>query len=440
MEPGARDAATGKGVQLLMSIARRARLSAHGLLLAVAWPAGAVADAGAAAMAAFMERQAALEALANPRGKALLAAGGVDGIFAAGFEAAAADCNLDSDGDGLPDCVETATGVFVDLTDTGTDPLLADSDGDGLSDGDEVLGTADGLDLPALGVSPLRRDLLVELDWFEDAIGCTAHSHRPSPAVVDRVLQVFASASVENPDGSTGIHVVLDHGQGGALTGGNRVDGHAADLPGTFDATYQAIKDANFDPRRRGYFRYVLLPHRYNGSSNSSGYAEVVGDDAIVSMACALQEDWIANTIIHEIGHLLGLHHGGFEACNGKPNYNSLMNYRYQFAGVDADCTAASASVADFSRGERVLLDEEDVDEHQGVCGAPAIDWNGDGTLQAGLTFDLNPGYAASCGSALRTLSDFDDWSNLTFLGLLDAQSKLASLQDETACGGAPLP
>src|SRR5690606_6495995 len=290
-----------------MSFARRAGLCAHGLLLAVAWPAGAAADAGAEALAAFQHRQAALAALAGGTAKAAsrMAA---DGIFGAGFEAGSDDCGSDSDSDALPDCVETGTGGFVDLSDTGTDPLLADTDGDGIGDGDEVVGSAGGLDLPALGVSPLRRDLLVELDWFEDATGCNAHTHRPSPEVIDRVLRAFADAGVANPDGSSGIHVVLDHGQGGALTGGNRIDGHAPDLPGTFDATFAAIKEANFDPRRRGYFRYVLLPHRYNGTSNSSGYAEVVGDDAIVSMGCALEDDWIANTIIHEIGHLLGLH------------------------------------------------------------------------------------------------------------------------------------
>jgi hypothetical protein len=44
---------------------------------------------------------------------------------------------IDSDGDGLPDDVETNTGVYVDDTDTGTDPNNADSDGDGLSDGVE---------------------------------------------------------------------------------------------------------------------------------------------------------------------------------------------------------------------------------------------------------------------------------------------------------------
>jgi PKD repeat protein len=44
----------------------------------------------------------------------------------------------DSDGDGLPDSVETDTGVFVDETDTGTDPDDPDTDDDGLSDGGEV--------------------------------------------------------------------------------------------------------------------------------------------------------------------------------------------------------------------------------------------------------------------------------------------------------------
>src|SRR5690606_36457533 len=129
-----------------------------------------------------------------------------------------------------------------------------------------------------------------------DGSGCAQHSHAPSPTVVDRVARVFANARVVNPDGSTGINIIQDHGQGGVFSGGNRIDGHAADLPGTFDATWHAIRDENFATERRGYFRYVLMPHRYNGTSSSSGYAEVVGDDAIVSMQCALQDDWVANT------------------------------------------------------------------------------------------------------------------------------------------------
>jgi hypothetical protein len=44
----------------------------------------------------------------------------------------------DSDADGLVDAVETDTGVYVDQTDTGTDPNNPDTDGDGMPDGWEV--------------------------------------------------------------------------------------------------------------------------------------------------------------------------------------------------------------------------------------------------------------------------------------------------------------
>ncbi|MCI0589419.1 MAG: MSCRAMM family adhesin SdrC [Planctomycetes bacterium] len=44
----------------------------------------------------------------------------------------------DSDADGLADGVETGTGVFVDASDTGTDPANPDTDMDGLLDGQEV--------------------------------------------------------------------------------------------------------------------------------------------------------------------------------------------------------------------------------------------------------------------------------------------------------------
>ena len=45
----------------------------------------------------------------------------------------------DTDGDGLLDVVETNTGVFVDFTDTGTNPNAADTDGDGVKDLAEIL-------------------------------------------------------------------------------------------------------------------------------------------------------------------------------------------------------------------------------------------------------------------------------------------------------------
>ncbi|MCH2061296.1 MAG: hypothetical protein MK183_11775, partial [Verrucomicrobiales bacterium] len=52
----------------------------------------------------------------------------------------------DSDNDGLPDSVETNTGIFVSGNNTGTDPLNPDTDGDGWMDGNEI----------ELGSSPLN--------------------------------------------------------------------------------------------------------------------------------------------------------------------------------------------------------------------------------------------------------------------------------------------
>ena len=41
----------------------------------------------------------------------------------------------DDDGDGLADSIETDTGIYIDASDTGTDPLNPDTDGDGICDG-----------------------------------------------------------------------------------------------------------------------------------------------------------------------------------------------------------------------------------------------------------------------------------------------------------------
>jgi len=55
-----------------------------------------------------------------------------------GYDKDAGGAVVDSDSDGLPDSVETNTGVYVSPTDTGTDPNNPDTDGDGYNDGVEV--------------------------------------------------------------------------------------------------------------------------------------------------------------------------------------------------------------------------------------------------------------------------------------------------------------
>lgn len=340
----------------------------------------------------------------------------------AAFTAVVNTCDLagpDSDGDRLADCAETGTGVYAAPWDTGTDPAVVDTDGDGISDGDEVLGTEAGLDLPALGVSPVRQDILLEYDWFVDTNDCASHSHRPSLAIVQDVSRMFERGPVQNPDGSTGINLIHDYGQGGAFTGGNLIDDADGVLSGgVFGSEYLDYKSVHFAPERLGYFHYVMLPHRYNLTSNSSGQAVINGMDLIVSLQCAVtNSSAVANTIAHELGHNLGLRHGGPENRNWKPNYSSVMNYLYQFSGVDTNCSPGGDRVLDYSHGTRPPLDETSLDERTGICGdpdGPGWDWNGDGDmLDTEVQADINVDRDGNGDGVLTVLEDYDDWANL---------------------------
>jgi hypothetical protein len=345
--------------------------------------------------------------------------------------------STDSDGDRLPDASETNTHEFVGAEDTGTNPNDPDTDGDGLSDGDEVLGTSGGLDLPALGVNPLRKNLLVEYDWFDDALECGAHSHRPTQALLDRVSEMFERAPVSNPDGSSGITLIHDFGQGGAFAGGNLIPDPDGVLPGMFDDEYLAYREAHFATNRRGYFHYVMLPHYFNGNSLSSGYGELVGDESIVSLYCK-NSDWnVGNTIAHELGHNLGLHHGGgtTDATNYKPNYNSIMNYNHQFAGVDDDCTPPGDGGLDYSHGKNLALDENALNESHGICGDVPWDFDLDGTIdQDPVVHDVN------FDTSLSRLLDHDDWSELVYDWEPAVAAKRIGVPLAVACDPVPTP
>ncbi|HEX6163369.1 MAG TPA: Calx-beta domain-containing protein, partial [Vicinamibacterales bacterium] len=349
----------------------------------------------------------------------------------------------DADGDRLCNAVETNTGVFVSAANTGTNPNIADTDGDGILDGDEVLGTLGGLNLPAMGVSPLKKNILFEYDWFDDShfepsiegSSCGAHTHRPTQAMIDRVSAAFAASPLNNPDGTTGITLIHDFGQGGVFSGGTVV-AHAANIAGGVNgADFINTKNANFAANRSGYFHYVLMAHWYTDSLGSSGQAELPGDDLIVTLGCYFSTNNVANTIMHEAGHNFNIRHGGNENCNWKPNYNSVMNYRFQFPGVDTSCNAVGNSgetnVLDFSRGTRIALNENGLNENAGTCGATPIDWNFSGTFTSGLVYDLNRSSSNpngstgvdnfGCSAALQTLNDHNDWANLSFTGIADA-------------------
>jgi len=385
----------------------------------------------------------ALRALSAPQTSSPAQTAVYDPIFKNSFED---PCSEDADGDGLPDCVETNTGIFVSAADTGTDPHNPDTDGDGLLDGEEVNGTAGGLDLPGMGTNPLHKDILVEYDWFDDANGCVHHSHRPTPEIIQGVHDFYAGAPISNPDGVNGINIIQDYGQGGVFTGGNLITDPAnpasvVDGPVGYPQ-YNSYEQANFAANRHNYFHYVLMAHQYDnqqGSTSSSGSATTPGDQVMVTLACWAADTsgtgalYIRNSIVHELGHNLGLRHGGDEACNYKPNYSSVMNYRYEFVGVDSGCqgTGDGASTLDYSGGDRLTLDENNLDETVGMCtnAVVPVDWNGDLQYTSGVTADINSyGLESSeCGGTNTILHDWNDWANL----------QLAAVVSSYASGGA---
>jgi hypothetical protein len=290
-----------------------------------------------------------------------------------------------------------------------------------------------------MGTSPRKKNILLEYDWMDDNTNCGAHSHRPRADAINRVTAAFAAAPVNNPDGTTGIAVIHDYGQGGAFTEGNLIPDADGNITGGVNGTdFQNKKAVHFDANRNGYFHYVINPHYYTDGVGSSGQAELPGDDLIVSMDCFDTDLNTSNTIMHELGHNLNLHHGGNTSCNWKPNYNSVMNYRFQFPGVDTDCDAVGNSgepnTLDYARGQRISLNELNLNENQGSCGGNnPIDWNFSGNIQTGVTYDLNrmsedgsgPDVDnAGCGGNLTTLSDYNDWANILLTGLGDSDGR----------------
>ncbi len=208
---------------------------------------------------------------------------------------------------------------------------------------------------------------------------------------------------------------------------------------------YNSHKSANFATNRSGYFHYVLLPHRYDTNSNSSGQAELPGDDMIVSLHCAGSDHNVAHTIMHELGHNLLLRHGGFENLpNYKPNYNSVMNYRYQFPGVDNNCTPPGDGVLTYSTGTHIDLDENNLDETQGICGnppGPPWDWNGDGdSVDVGIAVDINKDGSGNPDGIVQILKDYNDWAFLVLDAGLPGNDVAGIATQEVVSCTAPVP
>ena len=123
-----------------------------------------------------------------------------------------------------------------------------------------------------------------------------------------------------------------------------------------------------------------------------SGYSDLGGADSAVTLGLwetAPNQDMskranvIAGTLYHEIGHTLGLSHGGLYYSPGsyiptfdvncKPNYQSSMNYLFQLDGVGPNAAVAYSNQTLNTLTESMLSSETQLtDTDAGFVGKPA--------------------------------------------------------------------
>jgi hypothetical protein len=374
----------------------------------------------------------------------------------------------DTDGDGLWDCWE-------DPARWGDNLPGIDFDGDGNRDLVLCVGTE--------CADPNFKDIFVEIDYMGP--GPThPQGHLPDPVALANLRAAFADAPVDPlPPGcvigqtctSSGIrlhfqvddaiphtdHLALEPCTGPAGSG----DADFDMLKSTWFGTASERANPKTVLAKRFAFRYMVFGHNLVGVGNS-GCSEIPGDDSAITLANFGPTDPTdpyyqrgttdeqAGTVMHELGHNLGLRHGGGDNINCKPNYLSVMNYSRQLpdfltnrpldysrgllpplsetSGLSETLGIGTLSSFPFIDGDKTVYSAANTltmlvqplghvcDPVAGTCvpvpQGTAIDWNHNGSYSdSGVVADVNKYPKAGCDGAGTELVGFDDWQNLQY-------------------------
>jgi hypothetical protein len=192
------------------------------------------------------------------------------------------------------------------------------------------------------------KDIFFEIDWME--------GHHPDPRAIDKVIDIFNERDIR-------LHIQID--SEAAIKHNNQIGfpGYQIEnmsqyngfdqLKGNQFGTVEernyfgtnptqpnqgALKDAIRDLKQQ-VFHYGVFVHERQWNVGESGTGEINGNDFMISLASFSgfvgSTDQQAGTLMHEIGHNLGLLHGGIDEVNYKPNYFSVMNYARQMPDFD---------------------------------------------------------------------------------------------------------
>lgn len=322
----------------------------------------------------------------------------------------------DFDGDGLSDELEATYQ---------TDPKNPDTDCDALYDGWEVR-EYNGVNLKALGANPRQKDIFVQMDYMSDR-------YYPSEKVLETIVSVFQSAPVSNPDGSSGINLHLIKGEKIPLI---------KILKGS-NSSLDALREKHFPPERRSMFHYAIWGNRYSYKSrgkkitNSSGFSKgIPGSSFFLALGHFPYHGTTpvkVGTFLHELGHNLGLRHGGVDDTNRKPNHLSIMSYTHQFRGLRKGKRYGNF---DYQRHPTRDLNEKDLDETKPLSSLPAwkdfyaiydvpdsdkdvaflvkdgFDYSRDGKKKTSVQSDINH------DGEIKTLrAEFIEWERIVFHG-----------------------
>jgi hypothetical protein len=371
--------------------------------------------------------------------------------------------------------IASSAGTFF-VTVTGL--ALTDTDGDGIPDEWEVGPTTiqgETINLAAMGATVGIKDIFVQLDYFQDG----THSHQPNLEAITKVVNAFWRPHVLRPGGPLeriALHVdcgedcPMDPDPANPIAWGTLSRSRAlphVDSFGTFAngkyhwGQFDAIRLQSLSPARSVTFRYGIFVHSLTGLADTTGLSRtgsegdrktashfLVSLGATTNMVGNVAEQ--AGTFMHELGHNLGLTHGGCvagpplrcEENSYKPNYLSVMNYFFQLRGLFANgedavmeysATALSnlneiAGLAEGNgigvggqNGTRYFCPGPDDVSDTFVSPANSIDWDCDGT-PGELTTDAD----VDNSDGKQVINGAGDWPYLAFVGGAIGQAGVA--------------
>lgn len=347
-------------------------------------------------------------------------------------------------------------------------PSEVDADLDGIPDSAEVQGgTYAGVDLFAMGARTGRRDIFVELDYMVESTPSGTISSQPQEEALQKVVDAFARKNVAVHFDVGTAYSTMFNPRKFNLGGGNPLPYTPCLLLERYPErinrpdckNYFEYKTRYQDVRRRYIFHYgifsakmyedfILAQAELFGNGMLFGLGEWSDGSNIPAASFNRKINTQASAIMHELGHNLGLHHGGNEATEYKPNYYSVMNPLYALLGLSASPQSFSASDRyrfsegrlnidicrfdsspcstdfhiDYSDGTGHEIDVSLVSESQNigrgsVAGAYA-DWDGNGRLTTTpYPYHFNGSLLKPYPLEARILKDHKDWENLVSVG-----------------------